>query len=533
MNGPRPVHGGLTCAADSACRHCVCGRGETGRRSRLKIGFLWSAGSSPAVRTTLSALAIPLLLVGCNQRPDSGPVIVSAIGSTPRLADPARTGTPAPPAALLLDATAEGLVRFDASGQIEPGLAERWIVIDQGMSYIFRLRDAQWPDGSRVTAEQVVAQLRRQIAAGSRNPLSPFLTAIDEIVTMTPQVIEVRLRRPRPDLLKLFAQPDLAILPSGRQTAAGGAGPMRIVRRGPHSLLLRPAFDPNRVDPEDHRRTSPEQDVRLIGERAARAIVRFAARESDFVAGGTFVDWPLLAPMPIAPANVRLDPAAGLFGLAVLSRDGFLADAANRAALSGAIDRAAVTGAVMPGWEPADRILPDMLDSSLPPALPGWSLLTPEDRIAQARARVAAFGAPVRLRIALPAGPGATLLYAQLAASLYAIGITPERVAPTAPAELRLIDKVAPYDSARWYLATACALCGDDARTALLAARDAPTLAERSRLIGAADAALAVDTAFIPIARPLRWSLVAMRLRQWRANTRAWHPLNRLRDDTN
>ena len=49
----------------------------------------------------------------------------------------------------------------------------------------------------------------------------------------------------------------------------------------------------------------------------------------------------------------------------------------------------------------------------------------------------------------------------------------------------------------------------------------------------AADAALATDTPFIPIARPLRWSLVAMRLRQWRPNTRAWHPLNRLRDDTN
>ncbi|MCI1143713.1 hypothetical protein MOP88_17710 [Sphingomonas sp. WKB10] len=47
-----------------------------------------------------------------------------------------------------------------------------------------------------------------------------------------------------------------------------------------------------------------------------------------------------------------------------------------------------------------------------------------------------------------------------MAAALYAIGITPERVAMTAPAELRLVDQVAPYDSARWYLATACAPCG-------------------------------------------------------------------------
>ena len=504
------------------------GRGEIGRRFRLKIGFLWSAGSSPAVRTIALLGLGAALLTGCDQRPDSGPVVVSAIGAPPRLVDPAR-GRPDTAPRLLLDATAQGLVRFDANGQIEPGLAERWIVIDQGMSYIFRLRDARWRDGSRVDAEQVVAQLRRQLADGSRNPLAPFLTAVDEIVTMTPQVIEVRLSRPRPDLLKLFAQPELALW----RGDAGGAGPMRVVHEGKRSLLLRPAFDPGRADPEDQRETSPEQDVRLIGERAARAIVRFAARDSDYVAGGTFTDWPLVGLATVAPANVRIDPATGLFGFAILHRDGFLAEAPNRAAISGAIDRTAATGAVMPGWEVAERILPDTLDSTVPPALPGWSLLTADQRREQARARVAAYGAPVTLRIALPPGPGATILYAQVAASLLATGITTQRVGMAEDADLRLVDLVAPYDSARWYLANACAVCGDEARAALIAARDAPTLAERSRLIAAADAALAVDTAFIPIARPLRWSLVAMRLRQWRPNTRAWHPLNRLRDDTN
>jgi oligopeptide transport system substrate-binding protein len=327
----------------------------------------------------------------------------------------------------------------------------------------------------------------------------------------------------------LFAQPELALWRAG---GGGGAGPMRVVRRATRSLLLRPVFDRNRADPEDQRQTRPEQDVRLIGERASQAVVRFAARDSDYVAGGTFVDWPLLGFVAIAPANVRVDPAVGLFGFAIVKRDGFLADAQNRSAISGALDRIAITNAVMPGWEPAERLLPDMLDSAAPPAVPGWSLLTPDERRQQARARVAAWGQPVRLRIALPHGPGATLLYAQVAASLLAAGIAVDRVGTTDDADLRLVDLVAPYDSARWYLANACALCGDEARTALIGARDATTLADRSRLIAAADAALASDTSFIPIARPLRWSLVALRLRQWRLNPRAWHPLNRLRDDT-
>ena len=468
-----------------------------------------------------------VLTTGCDRRSDRGPVVASAIGTPAQLVD-ARRGGGDVPDRLLADAIAEGLVRFDAAGQIEPGLAERWIVIDGGMSYIFRLREAQWADGSDVTADQVVDALERQIAPGSRNPLAPFLTAIDEIVTMTPQVIEVRLKRPRPDLLKLFASPALAIWPSrGR----GGAGPMRIARPG-RDPLLRPAIDPGQADPDDQRDARPEDDVRLIGERAARALTRFANGASDLVSGGTFADRPLADLADMAAADLRTDPAAGLFGLAIVRRDGFLGDVTNRSAIDATIDRIALTSAIAPDWQATDQLLPDQLDSGAPPAGPAWSTLPLDQRRASARARVVAWGRPVYLRVAMPTGPGATIVYAHIAASLLAIGITPARVGLRDEAELRLVDAVAPYDSARWYLANACASCGDTARSILLAARDAPTLAERARLIAAADLALRDDVAFVPIARPLRWSLVAPRLTQWRPNARAWHPLNRLRDDT-
>ncbi|WP_367271136.1 ABC transporter substrate-binding protein, partial [uncultured Sphingomonas sp.] len=181
------------------------------------MGFPWSAGSSPAVRTI--AVVLALVASGCERRRDSGPVVVSAIG------EPPVAGHRDLPQRLLVDATAQGLVRFDAAGQIEPGLAERWIVTDNGASYIFRLREATWADGRPVTAEQVVVILRGRLRAAADHALLPFLTAIDEVVVMTPQVIEVRLARPRPDLLKLFAQPELAII---RSRTGGGTGPMRI-----------------------------------------------------------------------------------------------------------------------------------------------------------------------------------------------------------------------------------------------------------------------------------------------------------------
>jgi oligopeptide transport system substrate-binding protein len=477
------------------------------------------------------ALILLLGLTGCNMRPDAGAVVASVIGGPPALKDPARTALTVPDR-VLLDSTAQGLVRFDAAGQIEPGVAERWTVLDGGMSYIFRIREAAWSDGKPVTAAEVVTILRRQLANASRNPLHPFLSAIDEIVEMTPEVIEVRLSRPRPDLLKLFAQPELAIV---RDLPPGGSGPFRLVpaSRGA-GVMLRPTLDPHHSEDDDDAKPPPEASVRLIGERAAKAILRFARQQSDLVTGGTFADWPLLAQASIAPANLRLDPAAGLFGFAITERSGFLADPANRAAIAQGIDRTTIVAAFAPGWAATTAILPEQLDSAAAPAVPTWqqsdAVLSPIERVRQWRQSNLA---PLVLRVALPGGPGATILYAHVAAALVRIGIVPQRVAAGEPADLRLIDAVAPYDSARWYLATACQPCSDTAQAALDAAREAPTLAERARHIAEADAALAADVAFVPIARPLRWSLVSLRLRAWTGNSRAWHPLNRLRSDTN
>ncbi|RYY32397.1 MAG: ABC transporter substrate-binding protein, partial [Sphingomonadales bacterium] len=349
-----------------------------------------------------------------------------------------------------------GLVRFDAAGQIEPSLAERWIVIDDGRSFIFRLREAQWSDGEPVTAAQVVKALRRAAAPDSRNALAPFLAVIDEVVEMTPQVIEVRLKRPRPDLLQLFAQPEMAVV-----QGQIGSGPFRIARSDGRGTLLRPAPDMAVPDAAP----APEETALLRGERAAAALARFKEGQSDLILGGSFADWPIVGAAEIAPANIRVDPALGLFGLVVARREGFLADPANRAAIAMAIDRAALTGAVKPDWAAVETLLPARLDSAAAPAQPAWSSLALDARRANAAARVAvwrrAHPTPLTIRIALPPGPGATIVWAYLLDAMRAIGVEAIRVGANDPAELRLIDAIAPYDSGRWFAATACAPCSE------------------------------------------------------------------------
>src|SRR3954447_15990067 len=170
----------------------------------------------------LPIFALALVPAACRQQPE-GTVKIVVIGGEPKLRDPAE-GALAAPDEVLLQNVAQGLVRFDAGGNIVPGLAERWNVSDDGLSYIFRIAATEWPDGRKITAQQVARLLKREIAARSKNPLKDTLGAVEDVVAMTDRVIEIRLLAPRPNLLPLLAQPEFAILRDGRY----GSGPFTL-----------------------------------------------------------------------------------------------------------------------------------------------------------------------------------------------------------------------------------------------------------------------------------------------------------------
>src|SRR5918993_3548052 len=148
-----------------------------------------------ALRRALALLiAFAGFAAGCERRPE-GAVKVVVIGETPKIVDPA-AGPLTAGEAVLLTSVAQGLVRFDARGQIEPGLAERWNVSDDGLSYVFRLTAGKWPDGRTVQARDVARLLTRQLRPASRNPAKDSLGAVQEVVAMTDRVLEIRLLAP-------------------------------------------------------------------------------------------------------------------------------------------------------------------------------------------------------------------------------------------------------------------------------------------------------------------------------------------------
>lgn len=460
-----------------------------------------------------AALLGALLLVSCGE-PRTGPVVVSAIGEPPALANP-NLEPIGPPTAFLLAATAQGLVRFDASGQIEPALAQSWIVSDDGRRYTFRLARTNWSTGEPVTAEQVVTRLDAAVSRASRNPLKPVLGAIDEIEAMTDTVLEISLVAPRVNFLQLLAQPELAIL---RNDA--GTGPYAAAPRPDGSILI------SLPEEEDIAVEDRAPEIILRGEAAAVAVARFSEGLADAVIGGTLGDLPIAAASDPRASVFRFDPVAGLFGLAFADTDGPLADPAVRRALSMAIDRQAlVTGIGVPELQPRQTLLPPGIAELPAPTEPDWGATPPTLRRTIAARTIAAIGGktPLRVRVAMPPGLGYRIAFAYLGRDWTAIGVETERVAPGEDADLILIDAVAPATMASWYFRSlACGmerLCAEAAEPMLAAARSTADMAARQRLLAGVDRLLTEAAIFIPLTAPVRWSLISPRLTGFQPNS--------------
>lgn len=475
------------------------------------------------MRLVLSLLI--LALAGCSRAPEDAVTVL--------MLDSDRGGAEA-----IRGATAEGLVGLDAEGRIVPALADRWIVTDDGESYIFRLRDGTWADGSPLTGETARAALRQALASARRTSLAPDLAAVDEVRAMAGRVVEVRLSRPFPDFLQLLGQPELGLLHRGR-----GAGPMALRREG--SVAVLDSIAPERrglpAVKDWAKRTSP---LRLSGETARLAIQRFDDDRAIVVLGGTFDHWPDLAEVRLPGAALRVDPAVGLFGLAVEHHDGFLAEAENREAVALAIDRDALASALRaPGWTPTTRLVSPGIEGDAGLVAERWTQYPPAARRALAAARVARWRArrgagpgpgaspgEVTLRIALPRGLGSDILYARLSADLSAAGFKPERRGEGEAADLRLIDRAALYPRADWFFGQlSCAArprtCSAAADADHAAARALSDPAARARALAAVELRLMAANDFLPLGTPLRWSLAAPDTAGFAVNRAAVHAL--------
>jgi peptide/nickel transport system substrate-binding protein len=468
------------------------------------------------------AMALAVSAGGCDRKSE-GVIHVVVIGDQPQLADPAR-GPLSKPDQVLVDNAAQGLVQFDPRGQIVPGLGETWNVSDDGLSYIFRLANGTWPDGRKITADQVARMLRKLIAPGSRDPLKDAFGSVDDIVAMTDRVIEIRLSQPRPHLLQLLAQPEMGLVYAGQ-----GTGPFSIDKAKSKKAAIRLTREVPTPDEEETKR----EQLDLTGAKAREAIEAFVAGDADLVLGGTFVDLPFVARNKLPRRALQFDPASGLFGLVPARNSGPAANADIRRLLSQAIDREALVAALsVPGLVPRATVLEPALDNIADPLPPQWLATSLADRrpeLAASARKLFPQDKPAIIRIALPDGPGADILFNRLATDWGALGLKVQRAGDNAPADFTLIDEVAPSSSASWFLRRfrcgVVPVCDAQIDEVLAAARTTSVLPQRSALLLDASRQIDSEQLFLPIAAPIRWSLVSARITSFAGNRFALHTL--------
>ncbi|WP_299190977.1 ABC transporter substrate-binding protein [uncultured Litoreibacter sp.] len=107
----------------------------------------------------------------------------------------------------------EGLTRFGSDGSVNPGLAESWIISDDGLEYTFKLHEGvKFHDGSDLDAGDVVFSLDRARAEDSTNAQKALFANIAGVDAVDATTVKVTLAKPQGNFLFNMAWGDAVIV---------------------------------------------------------------------------------------------------------------------------------------------------------------------------------------------------------------------------------------------------------------------------------------------------------------------------------
>ena len=298
---------------------------------------------------------------------------------------------------------------------IVPSLAESWEIADDGLRYVFQLREGlRWSDGTPLTAHDVEFGIKRVLdpeRPGSSAAIyyvlengqdyclgrtsdasSVGVRALDDLT------VEFRLAAPAPYFLSVMNRPDggpqprHAIERDGDDWTATGkqvvSGPFAIVERDEDGLVLE-----RRADYANVFRCGNVERIEVVRSSIADAIPRYESDELDLVAVRYT---PRLADRVMgAPADdTVIGPAAWTAYLAFDHKDPMVSNRDFRLALAHAIDRD----------ELGEHLVENLLVATgglVPPALQGHTPdIVPRYDPDKARALLAASGIDGTVRVA-------------------------------------------------------------------------------------------------------------------------------------
>ena len=129
------------------------------------------------------------------EKPVYGGTLVWGTASKPTIINPILTQTSV--SASLVSLIFDSLVRINAKGQVEPGIAESWTVSDDGLIYTFFLKSGvRFHDGIELTAEDVKFTYELIIDPRTQSPYQTHFEPVEKFETIGRYTFRVTLKKP-------------------------------------------------------------------------------------------------------------------------------------------------------------------------------------------------------------------------------------------------------------------------------------------------------------------------------------------------
>ncbi|WP_339693709.1 peptide ABC transporter substrate-binding protein [uncultured Parasphingorhabdus sp.] len=290
----------------------------------------------------------------------------------------------------------EGLTRLDAKGNAEPGLASKWQISHDGLTWTFALRrNLRFSDGTNFDASLFPALLQRLRAPDTAAAAKALFGNIMAMAAPDTNRVVVTLASPDPSLPALLAHPAMAALPLHRIRDIGDkwTSDRPMIASGPYRLTEWKLNDHARLErnPAWHGGGAPTATIIWKPMDDSLSAMRL------FLSGGADIaaDYPasrhqwLKEKHPTAAHSV---PYLGSYYFAFNTRAPPFDDRRVRTALSMAVEREWIADKVIgigniPAWE----LLPPGLAGEKP-AKPAWADWPREKRLQEASALLDAAG---------------------------------------------------------------------------------------------------------------------------------------------
>jgi peptide/nickel transport system substrate-binding protein len=259
------------------------------------------------------------------------------------------------------------LRRDPETGALEPALAESWEISADGLAYTFHLRDAQFSDGSPITADDVAFSLDR-IRGDKQSAYPAPLSAVDSIAATDPKTVVVKLKSAFAPFLGNLEIWNMGIVSKAdvEKQGAEKAFATAPVTSGPYVVK---EWKPNEklvLEPNTHywREGFPKSDASVELLEIASPETRVAMLKAGEVDVMRLVPWAQIDGLKAAEnIDMRLEPSTTIYMTLLNHKREPFSNVKARQAAAYSIDNKAMAKAITRGYaEPANTTLPGSVD---------------------------------------------------------------------------------------------------------------------------------------------------------------------------